>query len=64
MSPSWMIFLVHPDSTFLQRANILSKDSELYDAGPNPSRVGGDDDVSLALLGRSQGYDLPICLPL
>ena len=59
-----MILLIDPHSALLQRSNILSEYPELDDAGPDTPGVGGDDDVSFALLGRSEGYDLPVRLPL
>ena len=59
-----MIFLVHPDSTFFERPYVLSEYSELHNAGSDSPGVCGDDDVSLALLGRGHRYDLPVSFPL
>ena len=64
MSPSWMIFLVHPDSAFFERPHVLSEYSELDNAGSDPSGVCGDDDVSLAFLCWGHSYDLTVSLPL
>ena len=62
--PSRMVLLIHPDSALFQRSHILSEDSELDNASPETPRTGGDDDVSLPLLGRSQSYNLPVGFPL
>ena len=59
-----MIFLVHPNSTFFEWPNILSKYSELHDAGSDSSGVCGDDDVPLAFLRRGHSDDLPVSFPL
>ena len=59
-----MIFLVDPNSTFFEWPNVLSKYSELHNAGSDSSRVGGDDDVPLAFLRRGHSYDLPVSFPL
>ena len=59
-----MIFLIDPDSAFLERSNILLKSSELDTAGSETSRVGDDDDVPLPVLGGGQGDDLLVRLPL
>ena len=59
-----MIFLVDPNSTFFERPNVLSKYSELDDAGSDSSRVCGDNDVPLAFLRRGHSDDLPVSFPL
>ena len=59
-----MIFLIDPNSTFLERSNILLKSSELDTAGSETSRVGDDDDVPLPVLGGGQSNDLLVRLPL
>ena len=59
-----MIFLIDPDSAFLERSNILLKSPELDTAGSETSRVGDDDDVPLPVLGGGQGNDLLVRLPL
>ena len=64
LSPSRMIFLVHPDSTFFEWPNVLSEYSELDNAGPDSPGVCGNDDVPLAFLGRGHSYDLPVSFPL
>ena len=58
-----MVFFIDPDRTFFQGPHVLSKYPELDDAGANSPGVGGNDNVSLALLGRGQCYDLPVSLP-
>ena len=59
-----MIFLIDPNSTFLERSNILLESPELDAAGPETPGVGDDDDVPLPVLGGGQGHDLLVRLPL
>ena len=64
LSPSRMIFLIHPDSTFFEWPNVLSEYSELDNAGSDSSGVCGNDDVPFPFLGRGHSYDLPVSFPL
>jgi len=64
LPPPRMIFLLHPHSTLLQRANCLLENLELHLARSYSTRFGGNDDIPFPLLGRGKSKNLPVSFPL